>query len=88
MNLLFLNLATSLFILLVLPISIFYVYTFYHLMNNPKMDGNRTFWIIALLVASGLAMICYWIFGKDRNKKPTKIALFFILLDFKNFHHR
>jgi hypothetical protein len=57
-------------------------------MNNPKMDGNRTFWIIALLVASGLAMICYWIFGKDRNKKPTKIALFFILLDFKNFHHR
>ena len=43
MNLLFLNLATSLFILLVLPISIFYIYTFYHLMNNPKMDGNRAF---------------------------------------------
>lgn len=72
MNLLFLNLGTSEFLLLVLPISILYIYTFYHLMNNPKLDGNRTFWIIALLIASGLAMICYWIFGKDGSKKSPK----------------
>lgn len=71
MNMLFLNVG-GLELIVILLLSLIYIYTFYHAITNPNLTGNlRIVWIIVLLVLNGLGVILYWLFGKKRFKvKP------------------
>lgn len=70
MDLLFLNVGSFELFIIILPMLALYIYTIYHAIKNPNLTGNlRTVWIVLLLVASGLGLIFYWLYGKDGSKK-------------------
>ncbi|QBQ40640.1 PLDc N-terminal domain-containing protein [Sphingobacterium psychroaquaticum] len=68
MNMLFLNVG-GLELIVILLLSLIYIYTFYHAITNPNLTGNlRIVWIIVLLVLNGLGVILYWLFGKNGSR--------------------
>lgn len=74
MNLLFLNIGTTELVLIILPLVCVYLYTIYHAINNPNLTTNeRIIWILLTLIANGLGMLAYWIFGKKGTTNKSSL---------------
>ncbi len=69
MPLLFLNIGTQEF-LIIIPIAIFFLYTLFHAITNPRLNSSqRILWIILILFTSLIGWLAYWLIGRKGSEK-------------------
>ena len=63
-----------LLVLLVLPYSILWVIAFVDILRSEFRDNEKLIWVLAVIFAPVLGMLCYFLFGRKRKAAKRGVS--------------